>query len=367
MRAPRAIWRFLSHPVLSILGNITLLVAAIPIGIAVLTAVVGWILDQPTLFLVAIGLAALGIALVVFVAVRQRPGGSSTPSAVRAQSDETRLRPPAFIVTEGEIAFAYEETLHMAKILRAEPPHTAVDSAAVKTMLPDWRAKVTAFIAAVLGSAQRAAFKGSATSGDDIERLEAEGRFLCSLAIKLSPDAIRVSEAEVLTASAQRRDNQAASLFSYGTVGGPETPPPPDLAEQLNSLMREGIDLVGELSVPVEPTKAKGGWKLEGGDAPGEWWDKADAFTQSIRELLIERHPALLTDFRDGFNGYLKQERETQKARNADPSESKRSTAAKMLDLANFERSGPKRVVEASLEGLAAARHRIGATVPQSI
>ncbi len=365
MRAARAIWRFLSHPALSTLGNVTLLVAAIPIGIAVLTAVVGWILDQPTLFWVAIGLATLGMAFVAIVAVRQRSlEGPTTPSAGRAQSDETRLRPRVFIDVEGEIAFAYEETLHMAKILRAEPPHTAVDSAVVKTMLPDWRAKTTAFIAAVLGSAQRAAFRGSATGGDDLDCLESEGQFLCSLAVNLPPDAIRASAAEVRTARAQRRDNQAAGLFSYETPSALETPPSPDLAEPLDSLMHEGIDLVGELSVPVEPTKANGGWKLEGGDAPDEWWDKADAFTQGIRELLIERHPALLTDFRDGFNGYLKQEREAQRARNADPSQDKRSTAAKMLDLANFERSGPKRVVEASLEGLAAARHRLN--VPQA-
>lgn len=136
-------------------------------------------------------------------------------------------------------------------------------------------------------------------------------------------------------------------------------PPPDDLRSRLDDLMREGIGLVAEFSAPVEPQKAKGGsWYLEGGDAPDEWWDKAEDFAKRIRQLLIDRHPALLTDYRDGYNAHVRKEGKERKA--SDPAQDKRSVAAKMLDFANFERSGPRRVTEASLEGLAAARHRVG-------
>lgn len=139
------------------------------------------------------------------------------------------------------------------------------------------------------------------------------------------------------------------------TRPSPPIPPSPDLADRLDAFMREGMDLVDELSVPVAPEKIEGGWKLEGGDAPDDWWDKADDFTKRVRKVLVEHHPALLTDYRDGYNAHVKKEGEEHSK--ADPAQDKRSNAEKMLALANFERSGPKRVVEASLEGLAAARH----------
>lgn len=145
-----------------------------------------------------------------------------------------------------------------------------------------------------------------------------------------------------------------------------EGAPSDTLDHQLDSLIREGIDLVAELNVPAEPEKTKGGWKLEGGDAPEEWWEKADDFTTRIRELLIERHPALLTDYRDGYNAHVRKEREEDQTK-GDPAKDKRSDGEKMLALATFERSGPRRIVEASLEGLAAARHRLGAQVSSAI
>ncbi len=140
------------------------------------------------------------------------------------------------------------------------------------------------------------------------------------------------------------------------------SPPPRDLAEKIDALMREGVDLVAEVNVPVQPEKIKDGWKLEGGDAPDEWWDKADDFAKRARDLLLDGRPALLTDYRDGYNAHLKKEREDSRKEKDDLANDKRSTAKKMLDLANYERSGPRRVVEACLEGLAAARHRIGAS-----
>ncbi|MET0306801.1 MAG: hypothetical protein ABW196_11345 [Solirubrobacterales bacterium] len=288
-------------------------------------------------------------------------GGAAIGEAIR-RNEEAREKEATLLAVEAEIALSYEEALEMAKILRAEPPHTAVESAVVKTMLPDWRAKTREFVNAALGSAQRAAFKGAGRGSDVLEQLESEGAFLRTLALDLSPEAVRANETDVLNARTRRRGNEAAGLFDYGHSQTPGALPATDLVDRLDVLIREGIDLLDELLVPAEPEKTKGGnWKLEGGDAPDEWWEKADVFATSIRELLIERHPALLTDFRDGFNRQLEKERDTQEARNAKAREDKRSTAKKMLDLVNFERGGPARVVEASLEGLAAARHRLGA------
>jgi hypothetical protein len=165
----------------------------------------------------------------------------------------------------------------------------------------------------------------------------------------------------LFVALARRLDYEPVTEYSSASFT-----PPADLGGQLDSLMREGVDLVAELNEPVQPEKTTGGWKLEGGDAPDEWWDKADDFAKRIRELLIERHPALLTDYRDGYNAHVKKERKDDQ-KTSNPAEDKRSTAEKMLGLANFERSGPRRVVEACLEGLAAARHRIGASPVQNL
>jgi hypothetical protein len=190
-----------------------------------------------------------------------------------------------------------------------------------------------------------------------------EQRAIAAKARRLAerPLAFEMGEVPHLFVALARRLGHEPTT-DYSRASGP---PPADLADQLDSLMREGIDLVAESNVPVAPEQTGGGWKLEGGDAPDEWWEQTDDFTKRIRELLIERHPALLTDYRDDYNAHVKKEREEQKER--EPAEDKRSTAEKMLDLANFERSGPRRVLEASLEGLAAARHRLGANRAQSL
>jgi hypothetical protein len=152
-------------------------------------------------------------------------------------------------------------------------------------------------------------------------------------------------------------------LVNYSSALGP---PPEDLRGLVDALMREGISLVAELSAPVEPQRTDGGWRLDGGGAPDEWWNKADDFAKRIRQLLIDRHPALLTDYRDGYNAHVRKERRERKKDNA--AEDTRSTPEKMLDFANFERSGPRRVVEASLEGLAASRRRLaGEQTPKTI
>lgn len=168
------------------------------------------------------------------------------------------------------------------------------------------------------------------------------------------PLAFEMGEVPNLFIAIARRLNYEP-IVDYASVLGP---PPEDLKGLVDALMREGINLVDELNVSVEPVRTDGGWRLDGGGAPDEWWDRADDFAKRIRQLLIDRHPALLTDYRDGYNAHVKKERKEHKE--DDAAEDTRSTPEKMLDFANFERSGPRRVVEASLEGLASARHRLG-------
>jgi len=194
---------------------------------------------------------------------------------------------------------------------------------------------------------------------DEALRLFDEARGQGEIVAKLRriadrPLAVEMFEVvNLFVAIARRLDYKPVTDYSPA-IG----PSPASIASKIDSIMREGLDLVGELSAPVEPERTgSGNWKLEGGDAPDEWWEEADSFTKRARTMLVDDgHPALLTDYRDGFNDHLEKEREARR----DPDEDTQSTAKKMLDLANFERSGPRRVVEASLEGLARARHRLG-------
>lgn len=266
---------------------------------------------------------------------------------------------PVFVAVESEIALAREEALEMAKLLRVEWPYISVDGALVETALPDWRAKTTDFIGTVLGAAQRAAFKASETGSDVLERLESEGRFLESLSTGLSADSIRTDDAGFLAARRKRRDHDAARFLTYNHYRAPGAPPPADLASQLDGLMQEGMQLLAELSAPVEPEAVGGGMRISFGGPPAEWQEKAGAFIEGIRELLTERHPALLTVFRDAFNGHLAQDQETRETAKANAGRDTRSTPQKVRDLATFGQSGPAREVEAALEGLAAVRHRL--------
>lgn len=188
-------------------------------------------------------------------------------------------------------------------MLRAEWPHITVDGALVQTALPDWQAKTTIFIGLVLGSAQRAAFKVSNVGANELERIESESHFLGQLSLGLKASSIRVNEEEFLVARADRRKHEAAGFLHYETHRARGAPAPANLRGQIDELMRRGMDIVAELSEPLVPKQPKsGGWEISGGDAPDEWWEKADAFFQDGRTLLKHHQPALLKDFEEGFN-----------------------------------------------------------------
>lgn len=228
----RAAGQFLDHPILSRVSNAAWLLSLAPFVAALVSAVVGRVLDQPTLFLVAVGLATLGIVLAAITAMRQRqalarhPRESSTPSQEWAPLlDVESQRTATFVAVEAEVALASEEAMEMAKMLRAEWPHISPDGALVEAGLPDWRDKTTDFIAAVLGSANRAAFRAAGTGTDTLECLESEGRFLVDLAQKLTLDVVRANEAEVLKARRKRRGHEAARFLEYSDHRSPGAPP----------------------------------------------------------------------------------------------------------------------------------------------
>jgi hypothetical protein len=369
MRAAQAIWRFLSHPALSVAGNLSLLFTLGPFVVAVLAAFAGRILDQPVLFLVAIGLALLGLAVAAANAWRQHsPKSKGLSPAERRKSLDDLLYPPRddrrelgeecarfamkIRVFNEEQEWKRERTIaHSVQEIR-EADADVDPFQARKDAESHFERNVETTYALALRDEALLLFDEAREQG----AIAAKARITVE-----RPPAFTMSEIPHLFVAIARRLTNDPNYPRRA----PSRPPPADLADQLDSLMRQGIDLVDKLSASVEPEKTTGGWKLEGGNAPDAWWDKADDFAKRIRELLIERHPALLTDYRNGYNAHVREERKKQKERA--PAQDKRSDAQKMLDLANFELSGPKRVVEASLEGLAVARHRLASPAAASI
>lgn len=181
-------------------------------------------------YIVWYGVAAFGLAVVIAttVIIDRRSALAAGSGAIGATTLAPTTKPsPTFIAAEAEIALAREEALEMAKILRKEWPHITPDGALVQTTLPDWRSKTMDFIGVVLGAGRRAAFKAAGVSGDnDLENLESEGRFLENLALELTPNTIRVSEADFLEARRRRRDHESASFLNYDHSRVPDAPTP---------------------------------------------------------------------------------------------------------------------------------------------
>ncbi len=132
------------------------------------------------------------------------------------------------------------------------------------------------------------------------------------------------------------------------------------LPRRIDDLHRAGIKLASELSEPIEPKQAADGTVSISFDAPPERWEKAEVFDQEIRELFIEAYPALLSDYAAGFNNHRRKMREQEAARAPDPETDTRPNAIKLKEFTDHMHRKPAQVVEASLEGLAAARHRVG-------
>ncbi len=130
------------------------------------------------------------------------------------------------------------------------------------------------------------------------------------------------------------------------------------LPHKIDDLHREGIDLLAELRTPVKPETKNGDTMISGEWAPEEWWEKVEAFEQRIRDLFIARYPGLLSDYGNELEAQLRKQRE-QAVEPPPLGGSKGATTEKMLAFANHMRRGPARRLEASLDGLTAARHRV--------
>ncbi len=282
-------------------------------------------------------------------------GGAAIGAAVRRHATQKEAN-AVFVAAEGEVALALEETVELKRQLWDEWPYLTPE---LEEAIPDWREKTTDFVGKTLGSGQRAAFRAASVGSDAMIRLEAEEKFLADLARNLTPSSIRVNEEEFLAAREIRRRSLATKFLDYDHFRAPGAPPPANLAGQLDSLIREGKELVAELSTPVQPERLNWVSKIKGGGPPAEWQEKADAFRQRSMDLLEARHPALATDLRDGVKKHFEMEREAKEKREREAKADTRSDAEKTLALANFERSGPRREVEAWLEGLALARKSI--------
>jgi len=152
-------------------------------------------------------------------------GASEFGPAIR-QHHETRESEAEFLAVEAEIALAHEEAVELARLLWDEWPHITLKGTDLEEAISDWGNKTTDFIAEVLGSGYRAAFKTAASRSDVLDRLESQGKFLGELAVKIGPEAIRANRDQILKARSQRRENQAATFFEFEHFRAPGAPPP---------------------------------------------------------------------------------------------------------------------------------------------
>jgi len=131
------------------------------------------------------------------------------------------------------------------------------------------------------------------------------------------------------------------------------------LPTRIDGLQHEGIELLDELFAEVEPERAgDGSWSIKFG-APPERWEKAEVFDRRARDLLSEA-PALLSDYAAGANAHIREAREREIEGRPNPETDNRPDGVKLREFANHTHFAPARRLAASLEGLSAARHRIG-------
>lgn len=91
MRVLRTAWRFLSHPALSVAGNLSLLLTVGPFLVAVLTAIAGWALDKPAL-LTFVGATLAGVISALASLTLQRCIAVKELSTHSAAQDASRLQ-----------------------------------------------------------------------------------------------------------------------------------------------------------------------------------------------------------------------------------------------------------------------------------
>lgn len=267
VRSAQAIWRFISsNPVLSAAGNV---LTFAPYALGALVLMAGLAKDISALALIGIALLALNTVWLALSTWRGRRDA-------RAPSEE--YREAILTAVAVEIANAGGEALRMHALLTAERPWITPKGQDLERAISDWRDKTKEFLTVVLGPIQRAAFAnvGIGTHGD-LDQLKAEADFLCEMSQGLKLDSVRATESEVLAARTARQ-NLSADFIEFEHYRSPDAPPKaspengeikalrgdPDasaLADQLDALMREGMELLDELMAPAKAEETgEGQW-----------------------------------------------------------------------------------------------------------
>jgi hypothetical protein len=343
------VWKVLDSPWVSRAGNVVFLAGVLQVGIRLL---MGLSLANA----VTVVLIPVGIALMVIAHWPKR----------RSEQPTSRAEPDPVIATESGSPGRIHGSAAIGQTISelTEDENQALIIAEFVTMIEEgkklleseftgeltwsqfdpWWKGIMAFVGSVFGDAERQRLiEIKPTGAEPKDRVNAVMDWLRERRDHPERWTPKLSGDDLAAALRKRRDATADPL-----------------GDQIDSLMREGIALVTTLSTPVEPEETENGvWKISGGDAPQEWVDLAAAFQQRCRTLLETQRPALLADFREGHMKHFRMEREANERREQNPAADRRSDSEKMLALADYERSGPRREVEACLEGLAAARKAI--------
>ncbi len=202
-----------------------------------------------------------------------------------------------------------------------------------------WRDPIAEFVGATLGATEK-------------QRLLEAGA---------GQPEVRNQIQEVMNWLRERRDHPDAWEAHLAGIDGPEIEAAIrarrdglPLATVIDSMIREGRELVTELSTPVQFKREKGVLRIDGGEPSTGQQERADAFRQRAVDLLVAQSSALLVDYRDGCNDYIR--RSHRGGEKAETLADRNSDAEKMLSFANAERRTAAWEVEVCLEGLARVR-----------
>jgi hypothetical protein len=364
----RAVGEILNHPIIQAAGTALTILTLLPFVVALAVALVGLLTNDSALSLIAICLALAGMAVVLVLALLHRRNPVAAEGSKKGLGPEERRK-------------AMDDLFYPVRDDRRELGERCASFATrVLALVEEYKEGHAADLAS--------AYVELLEADPDLDREQArkdakrivERNVIGTYALMHRDEGLELFDAareEGVIVAKLRREIESPEAYALGEVPNifrvmarrlgvdapePDSLEPPPLAAKLDDLLREGMDLVEELSIPVGPVKTPSGkgWSIDGGPPDG-WWEKVDTFEQRIRDLLRAEHPALLENFADGHNGFLRKEREAQAARgDSNPKEDRRPNHERVLDFMNSTRSGPAQKTEAVLGGLAAARRQLG-------
>lgn len=219
-----------------------------------------------------------------------------------------------------------------------------------------WKRKTSEFLDTVFGGSVRVRFESDRHTESLGELMDLRIQAVEDLLARRTEWRIRVGRDDLQAAIETRR-----TYSPQDEIGAAGTPAEqfariasPNPGEQIEDLIREGIELRDELTEEVGPKEAKPGvYRFDSAPTPGAV-EKAAEFDQRCRALLTELQPSLLTDYAAAANRYLEKDRA--KADQTAIKLTKADDAAKLDAWFREIQIRPAVRVEACLEGLAAAR-----------